>query len=685
MTHRTPRIRAAGRNVSHPDGNTLAAATSPYLRQHADNPVHWQEWTADALAQAAERDVPILLSIGYAACHWCHVMAHESFEDDDVAAAMNADFVCIKVDREERPDLDAVYMNATVALTGHGGWPMTCFLTPDGRPFFCGTYYPKPDFLQLLAAVADTWRTRRAEVEQTSDNIAGELRAMAAGLPGGGAAVQPELCDDAVAAVLRDEDVVNGGFSNSPSGAPKFPPSALLEALLRHHERTGTPASLATVRRACEAMARGGIYDQLAGGFARYSVDSAWVVPHFEKMLYDNAQLLRVYAHWARRTGDPLARRVADETARFLLDDLRRDAMFVSSLDADTAGVEGLTYVWTPDQLTELLAESDGRWAATVFGVTPEGTFERGASVLQLRADPDDAERFERVRAALRDARRDRPQPARDDKVVTAWNGLAITALVDAAFTLGRPEYLSAAIECATALLELHLVDGRLRRSSLGGTVGGSVAILEDHAALATGLLTLHQATGARSWLDAATLLLDVTLDHFADPDQPGRWYDVADDAEALVLRPSDPIDGATPAGASLIAESLQLAAHLAAEGPAQRYAAAADATLRSATVLLARAARSAGHWLSVAEAAVRGPIQIAVACDGPDSELLAAARALAPGGAVVVGGAVDSSELLRERPRIGDCDAAYVCRGRVCDLPVTTVEDLAAALRPPV
>ncbi len=671
--------------MSHPDGNTLAAATSPYLRQHADNPVHWQEWTADALAQAAERDVPILLSIGYAACHWCHVMAHESFEDDDVAAAMNADFVCIKVDREERPDLDAVYMNATVALTGHGGWPMTCFLTPDGRPFFCGTYYPKPDFLQLLAAVADTWRTRRAEVEQTSDNIAGELRAMAAGLPGGGAAVQPELCDDAVAAVLRDEDVVNGGFSNSPSGAPKFPPSALLEALLRHHERTGTPASLATVRRACEAMARGGIYDQLAGGFARYSVDSAWVVPHFEKMLYDNAQLLRVYAHWARRTGDPLARRVADETARFLLDDLRRDAMFVSSLDADTAGVEGLTYVWTPDQLTELLAESDGRWAATVFGVTPEGTFERGASVLQLRADPDDAERFERVRAALRDARRDRPQPARDDKVVTAWNGLAITALVDAAFTLGRPEYLSAAIECATALLELHLVDGRLRRSSLGGTVGGSVAILEDHAALATGLLTLHQATGARSWLDAATLLLDVTLDHFADPDQPGRWYDVADDAEALVLRPSDPIDGATPAGASLIAESLQLAAHLAAEGPAQRYAAAADATLRSATVLLARAARSAGHWLSVAEAAVRGPIQIAVACDGPDSELLAAARALAPGGAVVVGGAVDSSELLRERPRIGDCDAAYVCRGRVCDLPVTTVEDLAAALRPPV
>lgn len=671
--------------MSRPDGNTLAAATSPYLRQHADNPVHWKQWTADALADAAERDVPILLSIGYAACHWCHVMAHESFEDAEVAAAMNADFVCIKVDREERPDLDAVYMNATVALTGQGGWPMTCFLTPDGRPFFCGTYYPKPSFLQLLAAVAQTWRTRRAEVEETSDNIAGELRSMASGLPGGGPAVAPELCDDAVAAVLRDEDTVHGGFSNSPSGAPKFPPSALLEALLRHHERTGSPASLATVARACEAMARGGIYDQLAGGFARYSVDSAWVVPHFEKMLYDNAQLLRVYAHLARRTGDPLAHRVADETARFLLDDLRRDGMFVSSLDADTEGAEGLTYVWTPAQLTEVLGEGDGRWAAELFGVTKQGTFEHGASVLQLRSAPEDVDRYEQVRSELRAARRGRPQPPRDDKVVTAWNGLAITALVEAAFTLNRPEYFSAALECARALLDLHLVDGRLRRSSLGGVVGDSVAILEDHAALATALLTLHQATGAPEWLDAAVNLADVTLDHFADPDEAGRWYDVADDAEQLVLRPSDPMDGATPSGASLMAEALQLAAHLAPEGPAARYATAADATLSSATVLLERAPRSAGHWLAVAEAAVRGPIQIAVACDGPDSELLAAARALAPGGAVVVGGALDSSELLRDRPRVRDSDAAYVCRGRVCDLPVTTVEELAAALGPSV
>ncbi|WP_193047749.1 thioredoxin domain-containing protein [Mycolicibacterium baixiangningiae] len=660
-----------------PAANELGGATSPYLRQHADNPVAWRQWTPEALAEAAERDVPILLSIGYAACHWCHVMAHESFEDDEVAAAANADFVCIKVDREERPDLDAVYMNATVALTGQGGWPMTCFLTPDGRPFFCGTYYPKPNFLQLLAAVAQTWRERRAEVEDASDRIAGELRSMAGGLPGGGPPVQAELCDAAVAAVLRDEDTARGGFGD----APKFPPSALLEALLRHHERTGSAESLAVAERTGTAMARGGIYDQLAGGFARYSVDASWVVPHFEKMLYDNALLLRFYAHWARRTGSPLARRGAAETARFVIDDLGADAMFTSSLDADADGVEGLTYAWTPAQLRDVLGDDDGRWAAQVFAVTDAGTFEHGASVLQLPVFPDDAERFDRVRTALRAARSIRPQPGRDDKVVTAWNGLAITALVEAAVALDQPELLGAATECARALVELHVVDGRLRRASLGGRVGESAAILEDHAALATGLLTLYQATGDAAWLDAGLDLVDIALEHFADPQRNGHWFDTADDAEALMLRPADPFDGATPSGASLTAEALQLAAHLAPAARAGRYASAADATLATAALILDRAPRSGGHWLAVAEAAVRGPIQIAVACDPAHSELLRAARQLAPGGAVVVGGPVDSSELLIDRDRVDGADAAYVCRGRVCDLPVTGVRELAGAL----
>jgi uncharacterized protein len=666
-------------------GNLLIEATSPYLRQHADNPVHWREWTAEALAEAAERDVPILLSIGYAACHWCHVMAHESFEDDQVAAAMNAGFVCIKVDREERPDIDSVYMNATVALTGQGGWPMTCFLTPDGRPFFCGTYYPKPNFLQLLAAITDTWQQRRDEVEQASDQIIGELRSMASGLPGGGPEMTLALCDHAVAAILSDEDTVKGGFSNGPQGGPKFPPSALLEALLRNHERTGEPVPLATVERTTTAMARGGIYDQLAGGFARYSVDDAWVVPHFEKMLYDNALLLRAYAHLARRTKSRLARRVAAETARFMIDELSADGMFVSSLDADADGREGLTYAWTPTQLAEVLDADDGAWAAALFGVTEAGTFEHGSSVLQLSIDPDDQERFDRVRTALLAARSTRPQPGRDDKVITSWNGWAITALAETAVALGASEFLDAATQCASALLNLHLVDGRLRRASLGGVVGDSAAILEDHATLATGLLTLHQATGEARWLDAAAGLIDIALEHFTDPDKPGRWFDTADDAEQLLVRPADPLDGATPSGASSIAEALLTAAHLVPAPRADRYAEAAAESLATATPVLAKLPRSGGHWLAVAEAAVRGPIQIAVATNDDDSSLLTAARELAPGGAVVVGGTMNSSELLAGRGRIGDADAAYVCRGRVCDLPVTIAGDLAAALGVPV
>ncbi|MDT5161093.1 MAG: uncharacterized protein QOC90_1403, partial [Mycobacterium sp.] len=541
-----------------------------------------------------------------------------------------------------------------------------------------GTYYPKPNFLQLLAAVSETWHSRRGEVEEASDRIAGELRSMAPGLPGGGPPVQPGLCDHAVAAVLRDEDIERGGFGS----APKFPPSALLEALLRSHERSGDIMPLEAVERTCTAMARGGIYDQLAGGFARYSVDASWVVPHFEKMLYDNALLLRVYAHWARRTSNPLARKVAQQTARFIIDELGADGMFTSSLDADADGQEGLTYVWTPAQLREVLGDDDGRWAAELFNVTHTGTFEHGSSVLQLPVDPDDPNRFERVRAKLLTARLTRTQPGRDDKVVTAWNGLAITALAEASVALGRHGFLGAAIRCAHSIIDLHVVDGRLRRASLGGRVGDSAAILEDHATLATGLLTLYQLTVDASWLDAATGLLDVALDHFADQDREGRWFDSADDAEQLMLRPADPLDGATPSGASTIAEALQLAAHLVPADRAQRYAAAADATLAGATPILARLSRSGGHWLAVAEAAVRGPIQIAVACDPQHSELLSAARELAPGGAVVVGGPVNSSELLVDRDRIRGSDAAYVCRGRVCDLPVTTTADLAAALR---
>jgi uncharacterized protein len=405
------------------------------------------------------------------------------------------------------------------------------------------------------------------------------------------------------------------------------------------------------------------------------------VVPHFEKMLYDNALLLRVYAHWARCAANPLAHKVAAETARFLVHDLDAGGMFASSLDADADGVEGLTYVFTPAQLRDVLGEDDGHWAAELFAVTDAGTFEHGTSVLQLPRDPDDSERFDRVCTALMAARLTRPQPGRDDKVVTAWNGLAITALAEASVALGQPELLDAATQCAQAILDRHIVDGRLRRASLGGVVGDSAAILEDHGALATGLLILHQMTGEPAWLHAAIRLLDIALDHFADPDRTGRWFDTSDDAEALMVRPADPLDGATPSGASLIAEALLVASHLVPAGRAERYSAAAEATLAGATLILARLPRSGGHWLAVAEAAVRGPLQIAVACDTDHSELLTVARRLAPGGAIVVGGPVNSSELLVGRDRVAGVDAAYVCRGRSCDLPVTTAAELAAAL----
>ncbi|MGV0626751.1 thioredoxin domain-containing protein [Mycolicibacter minnesotensis] len=662
--------------------NRLADSASPYLRQHADNPVHWWPWSPEALAEAARRDVPILLSVGYAACHWCHVMAHGSFEDAEVAAAMNDGFVCIKVDREERPDIDSIYMAATQALTGAGGWPMTCFLTPDGRPFYCGTYYPKEAFLELLSAVSATWNERRDEVEEASGHIADELRSRAAGRPGHPTPIDAVLCDGAVAAVLRDEDTVHGGFG----GTPKFPPSALLETLLRHYERTASVAALDAVARAGTAMARGGIYDQLAGGFARYSVDEAWVVPHFEKMLYDNALLLRAYGHWARRTGDPLATRVTAQTARFLIEYLGASGMFVSSLDADADGREGSTYVWTPQQLIEVLGADDGPWAAEVFAVTPGGTFEprHRTSVLQLPVDPDDPQRLARVSRRLLESRGSRPQPERDGKVVTAWNGLAITALAEASVALNEPQLATAAQVCARALLDLHLVDGRLRRASLDGRVSGSAAILEDYGALATGLLSVYQLSGEQRLRDAAFDLLDTALEHFADPESPGHWFDTADDAEALMLRPSDPVDGATPSGAALIAEALLTAAHLAGADRSDRYLRAATETLAGHAALAARAPRAAGHWLGVAEAYLRGPLQVAVACEHPDSALLAQARRLAPGGTIVVGGAVDSSEPLIGRDRVDGADAAYVCRGTVCDLPVRGAAELAAALEVP-
>lgn len=670
-----PDARGAGRNL-------LGESTSPYLRQHADNPVHWQEWGRPAMAEAAARDVPILLSVGYAACHWCHVMAHESFEDSATAGVMNRDFVCVKVDREERPDIDAIYMNATVAMTGQGGWPMTCFLTPSGAPFYCGTYFPSsprggmPSFIQIMSAVTEAWTDRREEIDAMGTRVGDHLRANTVALPPADVGVDDRLLAHAVATVVEDEDRASGGFG----GAPKFPPSALLEGLIRSSERTGDSAALDAAVRACVAMSRGGIYDQLAGGFARYSVDNDWVVPHFEKMLYDNAQLLRAYAHLARRTGDPLALRVTEETIEFLRRDLRVAGGFASSLDADAAGVEGSTYVWSPTELIEVLGDDDGRWAADVFEVTVTGTFEDGRSTLQLPADPDDPDRFASVRRRLLAARAARPQPLRDDKVVTGWNAMTVTALAEAGAGLGRPDWVDLGAWCARRLVERHIVDGHLRRSSLGEVVGRPAAALDDHAALVTALLTLHQATGEVAWRDQGLVVLDSTIDLFADADEPGTWFDAVGDG--LITRPRDPVDGATPSGASLMAEALLIASSVAPDGPAVRYAELLEQTLARAVVLLVKVPRSAGHWLAVAQARVAGPLQIAVSeTAGSGGALVAHAWSTAPGGTIIVAGERDSVPLLMGRGPVDDTDAAYVCRGTVCGLPVVDAPSLTAQL----
>ncbi len=664
--------------------NRLASATSPYLLQHADNPVDWWPWCEEAFAEARRRDVPVLLSIGYAACHWCHVMAHESFEDSTIATTMNEHFVNIKVDREERPDVDSIYMEATQAMTGHGGWPMTCFLTPAGEPFHCGTYYPStprhgmPGFTQLLEAVSRAWSERGDEVRESAQRIVTQLAERSAPLPE--STVDTAVLDAAVEQLGTQFDAERGGFG----GAPKFPPSMVLEFLLRHHERTGSQPALTMVESTCEAMARGGMYDQLAGGFARYSVDAGWVVPHFEKMLSDNALLLRAYAHLARRSDSPLAARVAGETAEFLLDGLRTpEGGLAASLDADTAGQEGLTYVWTPEQLVEVLGPDDGAWAAQLLSVTSQGSFEHGSSVLQRREDPDDPPRWERVRTVLLAARDTRPQPARDDKVVTEWNGMAVTALCEAGGALGHPEWVQAAGEIADVLLSTHVVDGRLRRSSRDGAVGDANGVLADHAWLVEGLLALHQATGEDRWLAAARPVLDATMERFADPDNPGAWFDTPSDAEALFRRPADATDGAVPSGASSLAGALLTASAITGSSG---YRDAADAALTRAGLLPARAPRAAGHWLSAAEAAQHGPLQVAVVGRPGDpgrSDLVSAARQEAPGGAVLLAGEPGSdAAMLAERDLIDGAAAAYVCRGFVCERPVCSPDDLRVQLR---
>ncbi len=678
--------------------NRLAGAMSPYLLQHAQNPVDWWPWCDEAFARARQRDVPVLLSVGYAACHWCHVMAHESFEDPATAALLNARFVSIKVDREERPDIDSIYMEATQVLSGSGGWPMTVFLDHDGRAFYAGTYFPPqprhgmPSFGDVLRGIDRVWRTERDRVRTSAERLDAALRE-AAHVPAAVGHGPPAPADvrAAVDGLAAEFDAARGGFG----GAPKFPPSMVLEFLLRADallRRSGQPddRALAMAARTMTAMARGGMYDQLAGGFSRYSVDADWVVPHFEKMLYDNALLLRAYLHWWRATGDPLAHRVVEATAQFLLTDLLTDeGGFASSLDADSGGREGASYVWSPEDLVEVLGSQDGRWVADLCGVTRAGTFEAGASVLQLRADPDDQGRWERCRDLLRQARSARVQPSRDDKVVAAWNGLAIAALAEAGALLGRPAWVESAERCADHVLRTHRDprSARLARISLGGRAAPDApGVLEDHADLAEGLLALYQVTGRVRWLGAASELLGVVVESFADGH--GGFFDTAADAPALVRRPRDPGDGVTPSGTSAAAHALLTLAALTGE-PGLRDV--VDATLAGQLPLARSSPRFTGWTWATIVAALAGPAQVAIvlpadapAGAGTDAEdlHLAALRSTSPGLVVAVGreGASDVP-LLAGRTAIRGTATAYPCRGFVCDLPVTATVDLSHTL----
>ncbi|MFD7002438.1 thioredoxin domain-containing protein [Streptomyces mirabilis] len=672
--------------------NRLAHETSPYLLQHADNPVDWWPWSAEAFEEARKRGVPVLLSVGYSSCHWCHVMAHESFEDEATAAYLNEHFVSVKVDREERPDVDAVYMEAVQAATGQGGWPMTVFLTQEAEPFYFGTYFPPaprhgmPSFRQVLEGVRGAWTDRRGEVAEVAGKIVRDLAEREMSFGSGEAPGEEDLAG-ALLGLTREYDASRGGFG----GAPKFPPSMVIEFLLRHHARTGSEGALQMAQDTCERMARGGIYDQLGGGFARYSVDREWVVPHFEKMLYDNALLCRVYAHLWRTTGSELARRVALETADFMVNELRtNEGGFASALDADSDDgtgkhVEGAYYVWTPRQLREVLGAEDGELAARYFGVTEEGTFEEGSSVLQLPQQDElfDAEKVAGMRRRLLAARAERPAPGRDDKIVVAWNGLAVAALAETGAYFDRPDLVDAAIAAADLLVRVHM-DGRARlsRTSKDGQAGVNAGVLEDYADVAEGFLALASVTGEGVWLEFAGFLLDQVIMQFTDPES-GALYDTAADAERLIRRPQDPTDNATPSGWSAAAGALL---SYAAQTGAEPHRTAAERALGVVKALGPRAPRFIGWGLAVAEALLDGPREVAVV--GPEGHPLTKALhrtallGTAPG-AVVAVGTPESDELplLADRPLVRGEPAAYVCRNFTCDAPTTDPDRLRTAL----
>ena len=686
--------------------NRLINETSPYLLQHAHNPVEWYPWGEDALERSHSEDKPILLSIGYSACHWCHVMERESFENESIAGLMNQNFINIKVDREERPDLDAIYMEAVQMLTGSGGWPMTVFLTPEGKPFYGGTYFPPvdrqnmPGFPRLLLAIAEAYNTNKGEIQRVTQQLT-EQMGRGSQVPRGTAILTVDVLHRAYSTLATNFDYQNGGFGM----APKFPQPMTPEFLLRYHDHGYNPRALELVELTLEKMAYGGIYDQVGGGFHRYSTDAYWLVPHFEKMLYDNALLARLYLHAFQTTGKLLYRRITEETLDYMLREMTDSGGgFYSAQDADSEGEEGKFFVWTPEEVMDVLGEEDGRVFSGYFGVTPNGNFE-GKNILNVPRDPEafaaehelDPEQLEgivaRGRTKLLEVRERRVHPLLDDKVLASWNGLMLRSFAEAGAALGRVDYLEAAVKNAEFLTTVMCPQGRLLRTYRNGEAK-LLGYLEDYSCVADGLIALYEATLDLRWLENAVAMADSMIELFWD-EATGGFYDTGSDHEALVIRPRDVFDNAQPCGGSVASDILlKLAVFIGNDD----YAAKAAVPLRSLHEHMARSPGGTGHWLSaldfyisaVKEVAVVGPSENAAT-----SELLDTVRRQFLPNKVLMGYDPSSLEstgraglnlggypLLEGRGMVNGQPTAYVCQNYVCQLPVTEPGPLLAQLK---
>jgi uncharacterized protein len=669
--------------------NRLAEEASPYLLQHAGNPVDWHPWGDEALTRARTEDKPILLSIGYSACHWCHVMAHESFENEEIAVLMNDNFINIKVDREERPDLDAVYMDAVQAITGSGGWPLTVFLTPEGNPFFGGTYFPPadkhgmPGFPRVLRAVADFYRNRRGEVEQATQQIMTALDAKA-DIPTETKPLAIDTLDQAFLTLKQDFDTANGGFGT----APKFPQPLILEFLLGYHHRTGKEDALHMVTQTLGKMARGGIYDQLGGGFHRYATDSKWLVPHFEKMLYDNALLSQVYLHAYVVTGTPLFKRIAEQTIDYVLREMTGpEGGFYSTQDADSEGMEGKYYLWTHDEVTDILGEQTARLVNDHFDITAQGNFE-GRNILHVSGDLPMAEpnAIESAKGFLLKVREKRVRPARDGKALTSWNGLMLASLAEAACAFDRDDYLAAAVANGSFLLKAMISDGYLKHTYKNGEARIE-GYLDDYALVIEGLLNLHQATFSGRWLREAIRLADVMIEEFWD-ESTGMLYDTGRRHQALFVRPRSTQDGATPSGSSAAALALMKVSRLTGN---ERLEQIATELLKAMQAKMSRYPLGFGNWLCALDFHLSPPKEVVIVGarkEAATAELLRVLCNTCLPNKVVAAldptdtAPVDDLMLLESRPMVDNRPTVYVCERYSCRTPVNDPDALRRQLR---